>query len=132
MKRLVFFSLAVIMLTSCEFYYLEPAYDSRARVVGSHDVEEYSETFNDYTDYSIYIGRSGSSEIYLDNFYGVDIRVYAMLSNDKIDIYRQVVDGYEIEGVGTVYSNEIQFNYRVKDLVTGVRTDYCEATAWKY
>jgi hypothetical protein len=134
MKRLLFFSLVVTLLTSCEFYYLEPRYDARTRIIGSHEVEEYSETFNDYTDYSIHIGRSGSygDEIYIDNFYGIDIRVYATLSNDKIDIYRQVVDGYEIEGVGTVYNNEIHFNYRVKDLVTGIRTDYCEATAWKY
>lgn len=134
MKRLLFFSLGVVILTSCEFYYLDPQYDSRSRIIGSHDVEEYSETFNDYTDYSIHIDRSSSyrDEIYIDNFYDVDIRVYATVSNDKIDIYRQVVDGYEVEGVGTVYSGKIRFNYRVKDLVTGARVDYCEATAWKY
>jgi hypothetical protein len=133
MKKLLLFSLVLIALTSCDFYYLDPLVDTRNRIIGSHDVEEYSETYNDYTNYSIYIGRSGySNEIYIDNFYAVDIRIYASVTANKIDICRLVADGYEIEGVGTIYDGEIQFNYRVKDLITGSRTDYCEATAWRY
>lgn len=132
MKSLLFV-LLVVGLSSCEFYYIEPRIDARDRVTGWHDVEEYSETFNDYLNYSIYIGNSGSygNEIYIDNFYGADIRVYATVVGDKIDICRQVVDGYDVEGVGTVYSNEIRFNYRVKDTYSNVSTDYCEATAWR-
>ncbi len=132
MKRLLFF-LLLIGLSACEFYYLEPRYDARNQIKGWHDVEEYSETYNDYTNYSIYIGYSDSysNDIYIDNFYGADIRVCANLSNGKIDIHRQVVDGYEIEGIGTVYGNEIEFIYSVKDVYLGTRRDYCESTAWR-
>lgn len=132
MKRLLFvFMLAG--LSACEFYYPAPLYDERTRISGSHDVDEYSETYNTSTFYTIRIGCSGSyDQIYIDNFYGVGIRVYATFRNNKIEIYRQLVDGYEVEGVGTVYGDEIEFNYRVKDTYSYLRSDYCEATAWRY
>jgi hypothetical protein len=122
----------LIGLSSCEFYYLEPRYNERDRLLGRYEVEEYSETYNDYTNYSIWIEGSGqnSNEFYIDNFYGVDIRVCASIAYDKITIHRQVINGYQVEGVGTVYGDEISFNYSVKDLYSGTRTDFCEATAW--
>ena len=131
MKKLIYLFL-LIGLSSCEFYYLEPVYRERERILGSYDVEEYSETYNDYTHYSIWIDKSysHSNEIYIENFYGADIRVYATISYDRITIPRQVVNGYEIEGVGTVYGDEIDFSYSVRDLYSGTRTDFCEATAW--
>lgn len=130
MKKLIYLFL-LIGLSSCEFYYIEPTYYERDRLIGRHNVEEYSETFNDYTNYSIWIEESSrSNEFYIDNFYGIDIRVCASIVNDKITIYRQVVNGYEIEGVGTVYGDEISFTYSVKDLYGGTRTDFCEATVW--
>lgn len=131
MKKLLYLFL-LIGLSSCEFYYLEPGYNVRDRIVGQYEVEEYSETYNDYTRYSIWIDKSSvySNQFYIDNFYGADIRVCASISYDKITIHRQVVNGYEIEGVGTVYGDEIEFSYSVRDIVTGTRTDFCEATAW--
>jgi hypothetical protein len=130
MKKLLYLIL-LIGLTSCEFYYLEPRSRERDRIVGHHDMEEYSETYNEYAHYSIWIVASGRyNEFYIDNFYASDIRVCATIAYDKITIHRQVVDGYEIEGVGTVYGDEIEFSYSVKDLYTGTRTDFCEATAW--
>ncbi len=79
----------LIGLSSCEFYYLEPRYSERDRLIGRHDVEEYSETFNDYTHYSIWIEESNrySNEFYIDNFYGINIRVCASMSYDKIAIH---------------------------------------------
>jgi hypothetical protein len=68
-------------------------------------------------------------EIYLDNFYAADISVYATLDYDKIDIPYQVVDGYEIEGVGTIYGNEIELSYWVKDRYSDTRADFCETRA---
>lgn len=131
MKKLIYFFL-LIGLSSCEFYYLEPRYHERDRLVGHHDVEEYSETYNNYTHYTIWIEESSrySNEFYIDNFYGVDIRVFASISYHKITIPRQTVDGYEVEGVGTVYGDEIEFSYSVRDIYSGTRTDFCEATAW--
>jgi hypothetical protein len=129
MKKLIYLFL-LIGLSSCEFYYLEQRND-RDRLVRSYDVEEYSETYNDYTHYTIWIDKSNRyNEFYIDNFYAADIRVYATISYDKITIHRQIVDGYEIEGVGTVYGSEIEFSYSVKDIYSGTRTDFCEATAW--
>jgi hypothetical protein len=131
MKKLLYLFL-LIGLSSCEFYYVEPVYRERDRIVGHYDIDEYSETFNDHTTYSIYIEKSNryGNEFYISNFYGADISVYANISNGKITIPRQVVDGYEIEGVGTVYGDEIEFSYSVKDVYSGSRTDFCEATAW--
>ena len=131
MKKLLYLFL-LIGLSSCEVYFMEPRYSERDRIVGQYEVEEYSETYNDYTRYSIWIDKSNSysNQVYIDNFYGSDIRVCASISYDKITIHRQVVDGFEIEGVGTVYGDEIEFSYSVKDIYSGARTDFCEATAW--
>jgi hypothetical protein len=133
MKKLIYLFLFLsIGLSSCEFYYLEPVYPERDRLIGRHDLDEYSETYNVSTSYSIWIERSSryANEFYIDNFYGVDIRVCATISNGKITIHRQVVDGYEVEGVGTVYGSEISLSYSVNDLYSDTRTDFCEATAW--
>jgi hypothetical protein len=131
MKKLLYLFL-LIGLSSCELYYLEPRYNERDRLVGRYDVEEYSETYNDYTNYSIWIDRSSqyADQFYIDNFYGVDIRVCASISYDRITIHRQTVNGYEVEGVGTVHGDEISFSYSVRDLYSGTRTDFCESTAW--
>ncbi len=44
---------------------------------------------------------------------------------------RQFVNGYEIEGVGTFYGDEIRFSYRVKDIYSYNKpTDFCNAIAW--
>jgi hypothetical protein len=84
MKRLVFFAL-LIGLSGCEFYYYEPVYDSRDRIIGRYDVEEYSETFNDYTSFTVWIERSNNytDEVWIDNFYAVNISVRAVINYDK-------------------------------------------------
>jgi hypothetical protein len=132
MKRLLFFAL-LIGLSGCEFYYYDPVYDSRERVIGRYDVEEYSETFNDYTSFSVWIERSNnySDEVWIDNFYAVNISVRAVINYDKLTIPRQVVNGYEVEGVGTIYASSISLSYRVKDLYNNSRTDFLEANAYK-
>ena len=132
MKRILLSILIIVGFTACEVYYVEPAYDSRSRILGSYDAEEYSETYNDYTNYPIFIERGyNSDEIFIRNFYGVEISVKAYVDYDRITIYRQVVNGYEIEGAGTIYSNSISFHFHAKDLVTNSPTDYCDMTAWR-
>ena len=132
MKRLVFFAL-LIGLSGCEFYYYEPVYDSRDRIIGRYDVEEYSETFNDYTSFTVWIERSNNytDEVWIDNFYAVNISERAVINYDKLTIPRQVVNGYEVEGVGTIYASRISLSYRVKDLYNNTRTDFLEATAYR-
>lgn len=130
MKSFIIAFFAALLLTSCTIETIEPRYDSRDRIVGHYDVEEYSETFNDLTYYSLHISKSRyARELYLDNFYAADISVYAVLDYDKITIPYQVVDGYEIEGVGTVHGNELSLSYRVKDRYSDTRSDFCETKA---
>ena len=133
MKRLLPLILITLIAASCDIYDTEPRYDSRDRIIGRYDVEEYSETYHQYTAYSIYIGKSGYySEIYIDDFYAANIRVYAHVDYDRVTIPYQVVDGYEIEGRGNVYGSSISMHYRVKDRYSNSYTDFCETQAWRY
>jgi len=130
MKRLILLLVPVVFLSSCYFEEIQPRYDDRDRIIGWYNMEEYSETYNDMTYYSMQISKSSyRNEIYLNNFYAADIRVYATLDYDHIRIPLQTVNGYEVEGTGTVYGNEINFNYRVKDLYSNSYSDFCETTA---
>jgi hypothetical protein len=101
-------------------------------MVGYYDMEEYSNTYDDYTYYSIQLSKSGydGNEIRMSNFYGVDMNVYAYVNGDRITIPFQVVKGYEVEGVGTYRGSSIDFNYSVRDTYTNSRTDFCETKAW--
>ena len=133
MKRLLLILIVAVLVASCNYYDVEPRYDARDKVVGSYDVEEYSETYNHYTTYSMYISKSRyTREIYIDNFYAAEIRVYAYLDYDRITIPYQIIDGYEVEGAGTVYGSSISMHYRVKDTYTNSNTDFCETDAWRY
>jgi hypothetical protein len=109
---------------------VEPAYDSRDRIVGHYDAEEYSESYNEWIYYSIYISKSSFRErVYLDNFYGSNIRIYALVDYDRITIPYQVVGGYEVEGVGTFNGNYLSLSYRVKDIYNNSYSDFCETEA---
>lgn len=134
MKTNVILFALVIVLTSCDITIVEPMYRDRDRVTGSYQVEERSQTYNDYIRYAIYIRKSGSyDDVVIENFYNADVNVRATVVSDKIYISRQLVDGYEIEGVGTFYGDEIQFSYKVRDTYSYNKpTDFCNATAWLY
>jgi hypothetical protein len=99
----------LIGLSACEFYYHDPVYSSRDRIIGRYDMEEYSETFRDVTRYTLWIERSsrGADAIWIDNFYASNIRVRAHISYDRITIPRQTVNGYDVEGVGSIFGNRI-------------------------
>ena len=132
MKNLVFFAAIVFFASSCTFYEVEPRYDHRDKFVGYYDVEEFSETYGDYTYYEMRISRAHHDrEVFLDNFYAADLRVYASVSFNDIRIPFQVVDGYEIEGSGSYHHGELTLSYRVKDLYDHSVSDYCETIAWR-
>ena len=132
MKRMLPF-FALLLLASCDVYYVEPRYDSRDQIVGHYNAEEYSETYNDNLYYDMHVSKSSrdSDEIYLNNFYGSNIRVYGYLSYGSITIPLQVIDGYEIEGVGRVTGSDISLSYRVKDRVSNTRTDFCDTMLYR-
>ena len=124
---------ALLLLASCDVYYVEPRYDSRDQIVGYYNAEEYSETYDESLYYDMRISKSSgeSDEIYLNNFYGSDIRVYAYLNHGSITIPFQVIDGYEIEGVGNVSGSDISLSYRVKDRISNTRTDFCDTMLYR-
>jgi hypothetical protein len=129
MKRFMFAAFALITLASCDVTVVdEPRYDPRDQVVGSYSMEEYSETYDDYTYYKVYINKDGNADnrIYLENFYGADLRVRAYLNNNRITIPYQVINDYEIEGVGTVDRSGVSLQYSVRDLYENTITDYCQ------
>ncbi len=131
MKKVLIFA-GLIGLSACEFYYYDP-YNPGYRVEGRYSVNEYSETYTEYYNYTIWVESSNRSvnEIRIVNFYGADVRVYATVNYNKITIHRQTVNGYTVEGTGTIYGDEISFNYSVRNTWSNSRTDFCEATAWK-
>lgn len=132
MKKLILFAVLIVFASSCTFYDVEPRYDSREKFLGYYDVEEFSETYNDVTYYEMRISKSRyDREIYLDNFYAADLRVYATVTFDDIRIPFQIVDGYEIEGSGTLHRDELNLTYRVKDIYDNSTADYCETVAWR-
>lgn len=132
MKRLLLFGLIAVAITACDVYVVEPRYDHRDNIVGYYDVNEYSETFRDYTNFSFRVEKaSRRNEILINNFYGVDIRVRAYLDYDVITIPYQVVNGYEVEGTGTVEYGDIFLQYSVRDLYHNTWTDFCQADAYR-
>jgi hypothetical protein len=70
-------------------------------------------------------------EVYLDNFYAAGVRVRATVSFDNIRIPYQFVDGYEIEGSGDMYEDQLNLHYRVTDTYSHSVTDDCETVAWR-
>ena len=133
MKRVIQFALLVVIISGCDVYMIEPAYDSRDRVIGQYDVEEYSETYREWIYYSIHISKAASREkVYIDNFYGSNISVYAFVNYDRITIPYQVVNGYEIEGAGTFQDYYLNLHYSVRDIYNNSYTDFCETEARRY
>ena len=131
MKRTLSVVFIALVAGACDFYVVEPRVDWRDRVVGRYQVDEYSHTYNSYTFYSIRILKSGGYDhIHIDNFYNSGMRIRAYISYDKITIPYQIVNGYEIEGVGTVYGSSIDLSYSVKDLYQPLPTDFCETEAY--
>lgn len=132
-KRSLLFLLVLISLASCETYIIESERPvrSRDRIIGSHYAEEYSETYNEYYEYSVWISAGNrSNEIYIENLYLDGLAVYARVSYDAITIPFQVIDGYEIEGVGNIFGDQIDLNYYVRDRYENTVKDFCETTLW--
>lgn len=135
MKRsILLLMLAAITLTACDVYYVEPEqpYRLRDRIIGSHFTEEYSQTYREYYEYNVWISAgSRANEVYIENLYLDGLSVYARVSYDGITIPFQVIDGYEIEGAGTIYDEQIELNYYVRDRYENTIKDFCESTLWR-
>jgi len=131
MKNISTILLTAFLFASCEIVIVEP-YDPRDEIVGSYNLTEYSETYNMEMTFPISIYKVGNDyeSLRIGNFYDVGINVHAHLNGNKIHIPFQVVDMFEISGIGTLHSNEISFSYSVYDQISDSYVDYCYATAW--
>lgn len=137
MKTRILLAIAIVgLLSSCEIsiHSEEPIIvDERNKFIGNYQIEEYSDTYDMITEYSISIVKSAYDPeiIFIRNFYGVDIEVLAEVRADYLFIPLQEVNGYEIEGEGWYDHHEITLDYTVRDLHQyRVVNDFCTATAW--
>jgi len=137
MKTLVFIA-AILLMTSCDVYYVEPvvpapSYDPRDLFVGSYDLSEYSSTYDEYWDYSVTIYKTGRSELVIDNFYNSGLRVYAGFNGNSIIVPWQIVDGYELQGDGYIEGSRLIITYKVRDTCTQSSAwDFCDASGSRY
>ncbi|MDH5367565.1 MAG: hypothetical protein OEW67_11290 [Cyclobacteriaceae bacterium] len=135
-KNFIIAIISLLALTSCEIiiHTEEPIFiDERDKFLGSYRMEEYSDTYNEVSEYSIHISKSpyDTDVVYIDNFYGVNMEVLVLVRGDKLVIPLQEINGYEIEGEGWYDFNDLEFDYVVRDLTRyHIINDYCTAVAW--
>ena len=133
MKKLIPVAALILVLSGCSITFDEP-FDDRNRYTGRYDVEEYSQTTNEVFRYSIRIRKSldFDDEVIIENFYDAGIDVFAFVDGNKIFINPQIIGDYEVEGVGTRVSGDIEIDYTVRYLDGRSNfTDFLSATAFK-
>ena len=130
MKKLLLFG-AILFLGGCEIYVFDDPYvDDRNLFIGNYRVDEYSQVTEQHYNYSMSIQKSccNSREIKINNFYGVDISVLAVVNDNRLTIPLQRVNGYEVEGTGKMTFDRLELTYIVRDLNVGpVFTDFIDA-----
>ncbi len=135
MKTIKLLSAILVMLfTGCHIV-VEDVYTPARRLVGSYEVDEWSETLAAQAYFDIFIHDDPYSPeiIYINNFYDSGIEIWAKVNGSRVRIPLQVAGPYEIEGSGSYYAGELNIDYSVRDLYshTGF-TDYCNAICLKY
>jgi hypothetical protein len=70
-----------------------------------------------HTNYTVYITAESANGILIDNFFDVGITVKATIVGNSINIPTQVVEGFTINGSGSVNNgnDEINLSYTVND-----------------
>ena len=135
MKQWIPLYMLTFVLMGCEIDDVVRTVDPRDRFIGQYEVDEYSLTYDIQAFYRIDIsalGRHGN-EVLIDNFYGLDVAIQANASGSKVIIPFQVVGGYEIDGVGVINGNEINFSYNIheQNCCRTTFVDELEAVAWR-
>ena len=130
----LFVIILMILFTGCHIV-VEDVYTPASRLVGSYEVDEWSETLGAQAYFSIFNHDDPYSPdiIYINNFYDSGIEILAKVNGSRVRIPLQVAGPYEIEGSGSYYAGELNIDYSVRDLYshTGF-TDYCNAICLKY
>ncbi len=123
-----------VLLSGCDIDIYDTPYDPRQNFVGYYEAEEFSETYGVVSYYELDILTDNdpySNRIYLRNFYGYPIEVFARVSGNRFTIPRQEIDGLIIQGTGRVNGNEIAMTYSVQDLADRrAVTDFCNTVLY--
>ncbi len=109
--RLSFMVLLVFGFLACD-----DDSDDRNKFAGRYEVKEQSlETFVPRNDYEVRIRKDLATidQIIINNFYNLDIDVYAVVSGSSVTIPRQQHQVYEYKGSGNMSGNVITVEYTV-------------------
>lgn len=135
MKKGLFILSVLVLFASCDVVFIEVPFDPRDNFTGRFNVEEYSETFDLLTEYNVRILKDSDpygNAIYIRNFYGVDIEIYAEVFGDRLTIPRQVVEGYVIQGTGRMEFGDLALSYTVEDILDNSRlVDFCNTVYFR-
>ena len=135
MKKGLLLISALVLFTSCDITILDRPFDPRDNFLGRFEAEEYSETYDLLSYYNVRILKDGdpfSNVIYLRNFYAVDIEIFAEIIGDRINIPRQNIGGYIVQGTGRNEYGDIHLSYSVEDAFSdsGV-ADFCNTILYR-
>ncbi len=120
----------VATLASCDIIVVDSDFNQVNLVPGEYLVEEHSRTYNQNFNFAVWVNQSGVNTVYIDNFYDQEITVRAEVIGRRLYIRKQFIDGFAIEGSGTIWGNKIQLDYSVDDMYSQKPIDYCEATLY--
>lgn len=126
--------LFIFLISGCHIV-IEEVYSPSSRIVGTYEVDEWSETLGAQAYFDIFIHDDAYSPeiIYINNFYDSGIEVWAKVNGSRIRIPLQTAGPYEIEGNGTYFDGELNIDYSVRDLYSHAGfIDYCNAICLKY
>jgi len=134
MKRFIFFpAILMILITGCHII-VEEVYSPASRLVGSYEVDEWSDTYAAQAYFNIFINDDPNSPdiIYISNFYDSGIEVWGTVNGSRVRIPIQVAGPYEIGGSGSYYAGELNIDYSVRDVYShaGI-VDFCNAICIK-
>ena len=98
------------------FFACDDDADDRNMFVGRYEVKEQSlETFVPREDYKVRIRKdlATTDQVIINNFYNLDVEVYALIAGNVLTIPRQQHQVYEYEGSGNLSGNVITVEYTV-------------------
>ena len=135
MKKALLGLSLLFLISSCDVIVVEEVrIDSRNLFAGRFEVEEYSDTYDELTLYDMRVVKDidrYSNVIYLRNFYGANIEVFANVIGDQLRISRQRVNGFIISGVGHIEYRDLILSYSVEDLRSNNYIDFCSTVAYR-
>ena len=136
MKKLLYLFSAFILLSACDYNVTEfYPYDERDAFLGRYEAEEFRETFGLVSFFDVRILRDNeynSPYIYIRNFYGIGGEVFAEVRGNHIEIPRQRIGDYIIQGTGRLEYRDVVLTYVVTNVFPGNGyTEFCNTRFYR-